>query len=112
MRLTPSSMARRNTRIASSSFFGGPQIPRPVRRIAPKPSRRTFRSPPIVKVPSGNSMMKTPVAEGLYFQATAAGRGDRGRIFLVHLHFRGGEECGFARGLDIELRYEAFVQRT
>jgi len=27
MRLTPSSTARRNTRIASSSFAGGPQIP-------------------------------------------------------------------------------------
>src|SRR5438128_739321 len=46
MKLTPSSTARRKTFFAFSRSGGQPQIPSPVRRIAPKPSRLTKRSPP------------------------------------------------------------------
>src|SRR5271155_355169 len=51
MKFTPSSTARRNTRTASSRSAGGPHTPLPVRRMAPKPSRLTVRSPPSVNVP-------------------------------------------------------------
>src|SRR3954468_1904294 len=44
MRSTPSSTARRSTRTHSARSAGSPQIPGPVRRIAPKPSRCTVRS--------------------------------------------------------------------
>src|SRR4030081_1598467 len=46
MKLTPSSMARRRPAIAAPGSLGGPQIPSPVIRMAPKPSRLTVSSPP------------------------------------------------------------------
>src|SRR5439155_15930169 len=46
MKLTPSSTARRKTFFAPSRSGGQPQIPSPVNRIAPNPSRLTKRSPP------------------------------------------------------------------
>src|SRR6266566_4810691 len=52
MKLTPSSTARRKTFFAPSRSGGQPQIPSPVNRIAPKPSRLTNRSPPSSKVES------------------------------------------------------------
>src|SRR5690242_16847840 len=51
MKFTPSSTARRNTRTHSSRSSGGPHTPFAVRRMAPKPSRLTVRSPPKVNVP-------------------------------------------------------------
>src|SRR5215217_5446719 len=51
MRLTPSSTARRRTRTASSGSGESPHTPGPGSCIAPKPSLRTVRSPPIVNVP-------------------------------------------------------------
>src|ERR1044072_6662752 len=50
MRFAPSSTARFRTRFASSRSFGQPQMPSPVIRIAPHPSRFTVRPPPILKV--------------------------------------------------------------
>ena len=50
--LTPSSTARRSTESDSSWSRGGPQMPSPVIRIAPYPSRFTSR-PPILIVPAG-----------------------------------------------------------
>src|SRR6266478_1971333 len=46
MKLTPSLTARRKTFFAFSRSGGQPQIPSPVNRIAPNPSRLTNRSPP------------------------------------------------------------------
>src|SRR6266853_1704915 len=46
MKLISSSTARRRTAKAVLLSFGGPQMPSPVRRIAPKPSRCTEISPP------------------------------------------------------------------
>src|ERR1700675_139407 len=46
MKLTSSSTARRRTANAPFRSFGGPQMPSPVRRIAPKPRRWTEISPP------------------------------------------------------------------
>src|SRR6202043_50880 len=51
MKLTPSSTARCSTLRASSRSLGSPQMPGPVKRMAPYPSRLMVRSPPIVKVP-------------------------------------------------------------
>src|ERR1700712_2820766 len=51
MKFTPSSTARRSTRMHSSASAGGPQTPLPVMRMAPNPSRLTVRSPPMTKVP-------------------------------------------------------------
>src|SRR6478609_7927741 len=51
MWLTPRSTARRRTARALSTSAGGPVIPGPVRRIAPKPRRLTSSSPAIGKVP-------------------------------------------------------------
>src|ERR1039458_1432537 len=52
MKLAPNSTARRRTAIAAARSFGGPQIPSPVRRIAPKPRRLTVSSPPSSIVPA------------------------------------------------------------
>src|SRR5438067_770996 len=52
MKLTPSSTARRKTFLAFSRSGGQPQIPSPVSRIAPKPSRLTKTSPPNKNVSS------------------------------------------------------------
>src|SRR3954468_9227675 len=51
MWLTPSSTARRSTACAVSTSSGRPQMPGPVRRMAPKPRRLTSISPAIAKVP-------------------------------------------------------------
>src|SRR5262249_23540857 len=52
MKLTPSSTARRRTAIASVRFLGGPQMPSPVRRIAPNPRRYAETSPPSKTLPA------------------------------------------------------------
>src|SRR5882724_3561294 len=72
MKLTPSSTARRKTFLAFSRSGGHPQIPSPVNRIAPKPSRLTNKSPPSWNVESrasgiaarsfGNPPVSTPAA--------------------------------------------------
>jgi len=56
MKFTPSSTVRRSTAFACSRFSGSPQIPVPVMRIAPKPSRRTVRSPPTSIVPAASAV--------------------------------------------------------
>src|SRR5438128_12143634 len=64
MKLTPSSTARRKTCFAFSRSGGQPQIPSPVRRIAPKPSRLTNRSPPSRNVLL-LLMLMLPLASGI-----------------------------------------------
>jgi len=59
MKLTLSSTARRKTFFAFSRSGGQPQIPSPVSRIAPKPSRLTKRSPPNKNV---SSLLLVPAA--------------------------------------------------
>src|SRR5438046_1782944 len=69
MKLTPSSRARRKTFFAPSRSGGQPQIPSPVRRIAPNPRRLTKRSPPnknvstllLVSGIAARSLDKSPV---------------------------------------------------
>ena len=51
IRLIPNSIARRRTAIASEWSAGSPQMPAPVSRIVPNPSRRTGMSPPIKNIP-------------------------------------------------------------
>ena len=63
MRSMPSSDAGQ-TRRASFGFFGSPQMPSPVIRIAPKPSRFTLRFPPIRNMPlafASTLAMRSPV---------------------------------------------------
>src|SRR5206468_9049819 len=64
MKLTPSSTARRKTFFAFSRSGGQPQIPSPVRRIAPKPSRLTSISPPSKNVLL-LLMLMLPLASGI-----------------------------------------------
>src|SRR6266536_4134094 len=52
MKLMPSSTTRRSVAMAWSRLGGSPQMPRPVTRMAPKPSRLTVRSPPTSMVPA------------------------------------------------------------
>src|SRR5882724_3103304 len=52
MKLTSSSTARRRTAKAPLRSLGGPQIPSPVRRMAPKPRRSTEISPPSETFPA------------------------------------------------------------
>src|SRR4051812_18530337 len=52
MKLTPSSTARRRTRLASSRSLGSPRMYSPVIRIAPNPRRLTVKSPPTSIVPA------------------------------------------------------------
>src|SRR6266496_6208202 len=61
MKFTPSSTARRKTFFAFSRSGGQPQIPSPVNRIAPNPSRLTNRSPPSRNV---LLMLMLPLASG------------------------------------------------
>src|SRR5437762_9382625 len=67
MKSTPNSSARRKTFFAFSRSGGQPQIPSPVSRIAPNPSRLTRRSPPNRSVESrasgiaARSLDKSPV---------------------------------------------------
>src|SRR6187200_2061332 len=51
MKLIRSSGTRLRVRVASALSAGGPQMPGPVRRIAPKPRRLTSISPPILNEP-------------------------------------------------------------
>src|SRR5665811_2090025 len=52
MKLTPNAGRRRSTPRAASRSAGGPQTSSPTIRIAPKPSRLTSSSPPILNVPA------------------------------------------------------------
>src|SRR5690349_13204843 len=52
MKLMPSSTTRRSVAMAWSRLGGSPQIPGPVIRMAPNPSRLTVRSPPTSMVPA------------------------------------------------------------
>src|SRR5580658_5516002 len=52
MKLTPSSTARLKTANAPLRSFGGPHIPLPVTRMAPKPRRWTEALPPSETVPA------------------------------------------------------------
>src|ERR1700733_7986509 len=62
MKSMPNSTARRSTRTASARSAGWPQIPLPVIRIAPNPSRVTRRSFPIRNSPA---FPASPLACGL-----------------------------------------------
>src|ERR1017187_5086975 len=57
MRLTPSSTARRSVARAAGLSAGGPQMPAPVMRMAPKPRRLTVRPPPMAKVPAAAAVI-------------------------------------------------------
>src|SRR5213082_208794 len=66
MKLTPSSTARRKTFFAFSRSGGQPQIPSPVNRIAPNPSRLTNRSPPnknISSVEVDGALLRHPAVQ-------------------------------------------------
>ena len=58
MRSTPSSTARRSTRMAPSWSAGGPHTPGPVSCIAPNPSRCTV-SVPNGSVPESSTIVLT-----------------------------------------------------
>ena len=73
MKFTPRSTARRSTDFAASGSGGSPQMPFPVMRIAPKPSRLTVRSPPTSIVPAA------PAVESAIRILSGAERGGEAR---------------------------------
>src|SRR5215467_7738349 len=80
MRFTPSSTARRSTACAFARSGGSPQMPWPVIRIAPKPIRRTTRSPPSVIEPAaaaGSSLGIVFLSAGSA-SCSLLGRGEKG----------------------------------
>src|SRR5258708_39590500 len=56
MKVTSSSPARRSAALARSQSGGSPQIPGPVIRIAPNPTRFTVRSPPTSILPAASAV--------------------------------------------------------
>src|SRR6202011_1134160 len=70
MKLTSSSTARRRTDNALLRSFGGPQMPSPVRRIAPKPRRCTEICPPSETSPAklADSSFLIMIASNIFFQ--------------------------------------------
>src|SRR5438445_47471 len=73
MKLIPRSSARRSTRLHSSRSAGSPQIPSPVRRMAPKPKRLTGRSPPMSMVPASAALMVVVVRSAMTSSWVVAG---------------------------------------
>src|ERR1700730_16270876 len=51
MKFTPNSGSRRRVRMTSALSAGGPQMPGPVSRIAPKPRRLILIAPPTMNEP-------------------------------------------------------------
>src|SRR6266536_526125 len=74
MNVTPSSTARRSTSSAPPGSAGGPQMPGPVIRIAPNPSRRTGRSPPSGYVPLSLTDTTSPSSAEIDTPANHAAR--------------------------------------
>src|SRR6478672_6349694 len=79
MKFTPSSIARLSTDLATSRSGGSPQIPEPVIRIAPKPSRLTVRSPPMPIVPA-SAADAVSVMDALLFAIVAPTTVESGRL--------------------------------
>src|SRR5215831_2299303 len=73
MRFTPSSIARRSTAWARGRSGGSPQMPFPVSRIAPKPIRRTTRSPPRVIEPAAAAGRLLGIAVSFRPESAAGG---------------------------------------
>src|SRR5271155_5834607 len=57
MKSTPRAGRRRKVFSASARSAGGPQIPRPTMRIAPKPRRLTSKAPPMRKRPDSSALV-------------------------------------------------------
>src|SRR5690349_122697 len=88
----PSSSARWSTRMASSWSSGGPQMPLPVIRIAPKPRRWTGNSPPIAKVPLWTAGRLSSAMVPCLHQMTGAAEGrPRERGSIAWPRGRGGD---------------------
>src|ERR1700758_1781103 len=83
MKLISSSTARRRTANAPLRSFGGPQMPSPVRRMAPKPRRCTEISPPSETSPAAlaeSSFLFMIVLQILPFDLSNAGHHGFSRI--------------------------------
>src|SRR6476660_322100 len=83
MKLMPSSTTRRSVAMAWSRLGGSPQIPGPVIRMAPNPSRLTVRSPPTSMVPAapavGCAFTRYLLVLGASFSRPLLPRGRGGR---------------------------------
>src|SRR3954453_13961885 len=70
----PSSTTLWRRRLAPSGSSGGPQIPSPVMRMAPNPSRRTSRSSPMLKVSIAMTLATRAIDLTQIYQVGRAGR--------------------------------------
>src|SRR2546423_3408546 len=80
MKLMPSSTARLRTAFATSRSAGGPQIPSPVSRMAPNPSRHTSRSPPRTMAPAADASVVVEATACPYPQDGVFNRSSRPRL--------------------------------
>src|SRR5438876_4089406 len=110
--LMPSSSVRRRTRLHSSRSAGSPQMPAPVRRMAPKPKRFTVKSPPRSIVPASAALMvvvRSAMASSSWCSAVVNSRRRSGYDATVKigviLPYEGG--LPFADALEMTQRAEA-----
>src|SRR6185312_2506721 len=101
MKLTPSSTTRRSVAMARSRLGGSPQMPGPVIRMAPNPSRLTVRSPPTSMVPAAAAvgcastryLLLVTVSLSRLAPRTGAGGRRRGRGTVPAWRGRGPAAC-------------------
>src|SRR5919109_3482987 len=112
MKLIPSSTAQRRTAVAPSGSAGGPQIPWPVIRIAPKPRRRSSSSPPSATVPAADaSVLSSGIPlrlPGVLFLFVGEGEldvgpGDRDKRAGLGRAAVQGRELGVDEGDEVEI---------
>src|SRR5690348_3647398 len=106
MKLTPRSTARRSTATAPSWSSGGPQMPSPVMRIAPKPRRRTFTSPPRPTVPAAAASVAS-IVTARKVPAAPSPETQRSGALLIrerepHVHAGDGHELALLGRLAVE----------
>src|SRR5439155_837806 len=110
--LMPSSSVRRRTRLHSSRSAGSPQMPAPVRRMAPKPKRFTVKSPPRSIVPASVALMvvvRSAMASSSWCSAVVNSRRRSGYDATVKIGVIVPYEGGlpFADALEMTQRAEA-----
>src|SRR6478609_7687339 len=86
MKSTPSSTARRTTVRATSRSAGSPQMPGPVMRMAPKPSRLTVPRSLMSKVPAAPTLMVWSFAMLIIGATRRSERMFRVRAWNSHSH--------------------------
>jgi hypothetical protein len=83
MNSTPSSSARRSTRVAFSPSFGRPQTPGPHKRMPPKPKRLTRSSLPMVIVDASFMRLASTIQKKDRPALSRAAKGPPERLYFT-----------------------------